>query len=93
MFAANRRGFMRNSVAALTYGLTTWSFIGLPQSYAAELAKFQVTHTDAEWRKLLTPNQYAVLRKAGTAWRWPSHPALCETIVCATSTNGGKGLL
>src|SRR4249920_3536725 len=27
---------------------------------------FEVTHTDAEWRKLLTPAQYAVLRKEAT---------------------------
>jgi peptide-methionine (R)-S-oxide reductase len=27
---------------------------------------FEVTHTDEEWRKLLTPGQYAVLRQAGT---------------------------
>jgi len=27
---------------------------------------FAVTHTDAEWRKLLTPDQFAVLRKAAT---------------------------
>jgi len=27
---------------------------------------FAVTHTDAEWRKMLTPDQYAVLRQAGT---------------------------
>jgi peptide-methionine (R)-S-oxide reductase len=27
---------------------------------------FPVTHTDAEWRALLTPEQYAVLRKHGT---------------------------
>jgi peptide-methionine (R)-S-oxide reductase len=33
---------------------------------AAESAKFEVTHTDEEWRKLLAPNQYAVLRKEGT---------------------------
>ena len=25
-----------------------------------------VVHTDAEWRKLLTPAQYAILRKEGT---------------------------
>jgi len=28
--------------------------------------KFEVTHTDAEWRQLLTPSQYAVLRKEAT---------------------------
>ncbi|CAN5222374.1 peptide-methionine (R)-S-oxide reductase MsrB [soil metagenome] len=33
---------------------------------AAELAKFEVTRTDDEWRKLLGPNQYAVLRQQGT---------------------------
>ena len=27
---------------------------------------FEVTHTDAEWRRLLTPSQYAVLRQAAT---------------------------
>jgi peptide-methionine (R)-S-oxide reductase len=27
---------------------------------------FEVTHTEEEWRKLLTPNQYAVLREAAT---------------------------
>lgn len=27
---------------------------------------FEVTHSDADWRKLLTPDQYAVLRKSGT---------------------------
>jgi peptide-methionine (R)-S-oxide reductase len=28
---------------------------------------FEITHTDAEWRKLLTPDQFAVLRKSGTS--------------------------
>ena len=33
-------------------------------AYAAQ--DFEVTHTDAEWQKLLTPDQYHVLRQAGT---------------------------
>lgn len=33
---------------------------------AAAEAAFRVTRTDAEWKKLLTPPQYAVLRGNGT---------------------------
>ncbi|HYP64472.1 MAG TPA: peptide-methionine (R)-S-oxide reductase MsrB [Acidocella sp.] len=30
------------------------------------LAAYEVTHTDAEWRKLLAPDVYNILRQAGT---------------------------
>src|SRR5260370_36057059 len=33
---------------------------------AARSETFEVTHTDAEWRKLLTPEQFAVLRMSAT---------------------------
>ena len=33
---------------------------------SAPTDSFAVTHTDAEWRQLLTPQQYAVLRKGST---------------------------
>ena len=33
---------------------------------------FTVTHTDAEWRKLLTPAQYRILRQAGTEYPYSS---------------------
>lgn len=33
---------------------------------ARPAAAFEVVHSDAEWRKLLTADQYDVLRKAGT---------------------------
>lgn len=39
---------------------------GLPTRRAALAATFAVTHTDAEWRKRLTPEQYEVLRRSGT---------------------------
>src|SRR5215813_11740356 len=31
-----------------------------------EQKKFEVTHTDDEWRRLLTPEQYRVMRDHGT---------------------------
>jgi peptide-methionine (R)-S-oxide reductase len=34
--------------------------------------KFEVTYTDAEWRKRLTPDQYAVLRQDATEWAFTS---------------------
>jgi len=47
-------------LAALRYGLMAPT----PAADAAET--FEVTHTDAEWRKLLTAEQYNVLRQSGT---------------------------
>ncbi len=47
-------------LATLRYGLMA----PMPAADAAET--FEVTHTDAEWRKLLTPEQYNVLRQSGT---------------------------
>lgn len=48
--------------AALVAGARFLSWRGT----AAHAGNFEVTHTDAEWRKLLSPAQYNVLRKAGT---------------------------
>ena len=42
---------------------TQFAFFG-KGAQASEV--FAVTHTDAEWRKLLTPEQYEVLRQQGT---------------------------
>jgi peptide-methionine (R)-S-oxide reductase len=51
------------SALAMATGL-----LRLPGLAPAEAAPetFPVMHTDAEWRKLLTPSQYSVLRRQGT---------------------------
>jgi peptide-methionine (R)-S-oxide reductase len=53
-----RRGFMASMASTAVLGL-----LGVP---ALGDEAFAVTHTDEEWRKLLTPNQFAVLRKEAT---------------------------
>jgi peptide-methionine (R)-S-oxide reductase len=42
------------------------SACGLPSSVVIDMSKAQVTHTDAEWRSLLSPTQYDVTRRQGT---------------------------
>jgi peptide-methionine (R)-S-oxide reductase len=51
------------ALSALAAGIRGW----LSPAEAAQPARaYEVTHTEAEWRKLLTPEQYEVLRRAGT---------------------------
>ncbi|HWB60526.1 MAG TPA: peptide-methionine (R)-S-oxide reductase MsrB [Chthoniobacteraceae bacterium] len=42
------------------------SACGLPSNAVIDMAKTPVKHTDAEWKKLLTPEQYRVAREQGT---------------------------
>jgi peptide-methionine (R)-S-oxide reductase len=42
------------------------SACGLPSNVVIDMSKATVTHSDAEWRKLLTPTQYDVARDQGT---------------------------
>ncbi|HEY4134023.1 MAG TPA: peptide-methionine (R)-S-oxide reductase MsrB [Alphaproteobacteria bacterium] len=65
---------------ALAYGSRWWS----QPSEAAET--FEVTHTDAEWHKLLTPAQYDVLRKSDTEYPFTSkllHEERAGIFACA----------
>jgi peptide-methionine (R)-S-oxide reductase len=57
-----RRFFVMGGATGLAAVLASSRWSQAPQ--AAET--FEVTHSDAEWRKLLTPDQYAVLRQSAT---------------------------
>jgi peptide-methionine (R)-S-oxide reductase len=68
----DRKAFTRRallgSVGVIGLG-ALWARLRLPgigEAHADGGETFEVTHTDAEWRKLLTPAQYRVLRRGGT---------------------------
>lgn len=58
----------RNTLFSLT--AVSAALFGVREVFAATPTQaarsYEVTHTDAEWQKLLQPDQYRVLRKAGT---------------------------
>jgi peptide-methionine (R)-S-oxide reductase len=69
---------------------------------AAAEGAFEVTHTEDEWRELLTPNQFAVLREAATERPYTSplndehrdgafHCAGCDLALFASSTKFESG--
>jgi peptide-methionine (R)-S-oxide reductase len=68
-------------MAALSVGR-----LGRPQTAQAAPPTYEVTHTDAEWQKLLTPEQYDVLRQQGTERAFTSpllHEKRVGTFACA----------
>jgi peptide-methionine (R)-S-oxide reductase len=75
-----RRAFLGSGVAVLVAACAKARQTGAAQS-------FEVTHTDDEWRKLLTPDQYAVLREESTEPSFSS-PLLHESRVGAFACAG-----
>ena len=59
----NRRSLLLGGAALFTGADALGSRSRFP---ALAAQSFEVTRTDAEWRRLLTPDQYKVLRKHGT---------------------------
>jgi peptide-methionine (R)-S-oxide reductase len=62
----DRRGFLRTALAAGSAIAGTAFLASRPHSASAAAGAFEVTKTDAEWRKILSPEQYYVLRDHGT---------------------------
>jgi peptide-methionine (R)-S-oxide reductase len=58
----------RTALYAAAAGLAVWGVgrLARPSAVKAAPHPYEVTHTDEEWRKLLTPAQYNVLRQEGT---------------------------
>lgn len=61
-----RRNFLMTATA-LTGGLVVTACFGSGDA-AADGEKFEITKTDAEWRKLLSPEAYMVLRHENTEY-------------------------
>lgn len=55
----NRRIFLLSGIAAFGGGISR-------PAASAPKARFEITRTNAEWKRLLTPDQYAVLRNEDT---------------------------
>ena len=70
----SRRQILTLAVAAVIAGP------GLPRAARAAIAEgpFEITRTEAEWRAMLTPDQYAVMREGATE-RAGSSPLDAET--------------
>ncbi len=52
-------------MGASAFGLTAW-LASTRQTPAAEATVFRVVRSDDEWRHLLSPDQYSILRRKGT---------------------------
>jgi peptide-methionine (R)-S-oxide reductase len=74
-----RRYLLLGGAAGLAVVLGARGWMAAPQA-AQPTGSFPVTHSEAEWETLLTPDQYAVLREAAAEAPFTS-PLLHETRV------------
>lgn len=80
----NRRQVLRGFTAFAGSMVALREALFSPDVHAAQL--YEVMHTDAEWRKLLTLQQYNILRQAGTERPFSSpldHEKRAGVYVCA----------
>jgi peptide-methionine (R)-S-oxide reductase len=66
MNPTRRRFLWTTGAAGAALSFTGLRWLGAARAEAAPARSFAVTRSDAEWRKLLTPDQYEVLRQEGT---------------------------
>ena len=85
-------GFTRREMLALSGAVAGgalfmgFRFAGSAEPREAASQAFEVHHTDAEWRALLTPEQYYVLRQEGTERAFTSpldHETRSGVFACA----------
>jgi peptide-methionine (R)-S-oxide reductase len=62
----NRRTLLFASLATISTASALFFSSRKSESIAKTLGKFEVSKTEAQWRKILTPAQFEVLRKEGT---------------------------
>ena len=82
------RRTMLQALGLLGFG-SVWARLqepGFGEALAAAAENFEVTRPDAEWREVLTPEQYNVLRREGTEFPFSSpldHEKRNGTFACA----------
>ncbi len=69
-YSSVRRTFLKKGLglglfATAGYGLSVLSFTDQSRA-AGDGEVFEITHTEQEWREILTPQQFEVLRREGT---------------------------
>jgi peptide-methionine (R)-S-oxide reductase len=64
--SVSRRGFLGSAAAVAAAGAAGLALFGRSGTPAEAAERFEVSKTTAEWRRLLGPQRYAVLREAAT---------------------------